>query len=72
MHFEAVRLILRYVKGTMDNGILFKKIVSCDVIGYCYMFSLGSGIVSWCSTRQPTICLSSTKAEYKAEAMATQ
>ena len=36
------------------------------------MFNLGSGAISWCSKRQPTVSLSTTKAEYKATAMAAQ
>ena len=35
-----------------------------------YVFSLGSGAVSWSSKKQPTVALSSTKAEYKGPAMA--
>ena len=35
------------------------------------MFKLGSGAASWCSKRQPTVSLSSTKVEYRASAMAT-
>jgi hypothetical protein len=38
----------------------------------CYVFSLGSGAVSWCNKRQPTVSLSTTKAEYRAPAMAAQ
>ena len=87
-HLEAIRRILRYVKGTSDFEILYKKGVSCKVVGFCdvdyardistrrsttgYVFSLGSGAISWCSKRQPTVSLSTTKAEYKATAMAAQ
>jgi hypothetical protein len=34
------------------------------------MFFLGSGVVSWSSKKQPTVALSSTKAEYKSVAIA--
>ena len=87
-HLEAVRRILRYVKGTSDFGILYEKGVSCKVVGFCdanyagdistrrsttgYVFNLGSGAISWCSERQPTVSLSTTKAKYKAAAMAAQ
>jgi hypothetical protein len=30
-----------------------------------FMFSFGSGVVSWSCKKQPTFALSSTKAEYK-------
>ena len=52
----------------------------CDYAGDCgtrrsitgYFFSLGSGAISWCSKRQPTVALSSTEAEYRSTAMAAQ
>ena len=34
-----------------------------------YVFSLGSGAVSWSSKKQPTVALLSTKAEYRGAAM---
>ncbi|KAE8665979.1 tir-nbs resistance protein [Hibiscus syriacus] len=37
-----------------------------------YVFKLGSGTISWCSKRQPTISLSTTEVEYRAAAMAAQ
>ena len=36
-----------------------------------YVFSLGHGAISWSSKRQPTVALSSTKAEYQAACSAT-
>ncbi|XP_039841908.1 secreted RxLR effector protein 161-like [Panicum virgatum] len=87
-HLDAVMHILKYVKGTINFGILYKKINDCQVMGYydadytgdCgtrrstmgYFFSLGSGAISWCSKRQPTVALSSTEAEYRSTAMAAQ
>ncbi|XP_017972474.1 PREDICTED: uncharacterized mitochondrial protein AtMg00810-like [Theobroma cacao] len=78
---EAVRRMLRYVKGTIDYGILYKKDKECKLVGYCdadyagdydtrrsttgYVFKLGSGVISWCSKRQPTVSLSTTEAEEK-------
>jgi hypothetical protein len=35
------------------------------------MFSFGSGVVSWSNKKQPTVALSSMKAEYKGVAIAT-
>ena len=87
-HLEAVRRILRYVKSTANYGILYKKGEDCKLVGYCdadyagdhdtrrsttgYVFKLGSGAISWCSKRQPTVSLSTTEAEYRASAMAAQ
>ncbi|KAE8681852.1 hypothetical protein F3Y22_tig00111303pilonHSYRG00095 [Hibiscus syriacus] len=87
-HLEAVRKILRYVKNTIDYGLLYKKCEDCRLVGYCdadyagdhdtrrsttgYVFKLGSGTISWCSKRQPMVSLSTTEAEYRAASMAAQ
>jgi hypothetical protein len=36
-----------------------------------FMFSFGSGVVSWSSKKQPTVTLSSTEAEYRSVAITT-
>ncbi|KAE8694951.1 hypothetical protein F3Y22_tig00110761pilonHSYRG00036 [Hibiscus syriacus] len=57
-HLEAVRRILRYMKNTIDYGLLYKKGEDCKLVGYCdadyaedhdtrrsttgYVFKLGS------------------------------
>nr|KYP60164.1 Retrovirus-related Pol polyprotein from transposon TNT 1-94 [Cajanus cajan] len=85
---EVARRILKYVKNTIDYGIFYKKGAPCEVTGYCdadytgdhdtrrsttgYMFTMGSGAISWCSKRQSTVSLSSTEVEYRALAMAAQ
>ncbi|KAJ0464501.1 putative RNA-directed DNA polymerase [Helianthus annuus] len=87
-HLIAIRRVLRYMKGTMSKGILFKRECNPKLIGYCdadyagdlnqrrsttgYVFLFGSSPVCWCSKRQPTVSLSTTEAEYRAAAMAAQ
>ncbi|XP_058006604.1 secreted RxLR effector protein 161-like [Hevea brasiliensis] len=87
-HLEVAWRILRYIQGTSDYGIIYKKDKKCEVVGHCdadyagdhdtrssttgYVFNLGSRLVSWCSNKQPTISLSSIKAEYRATATAAQ
>ena len=79
-HLEAVRRILRHVKGTIDYGLLYKKGEDYKLVGYCdadyvgdhdtrrsttgYVFMLGSRAISWCSKRQPTVSLSTMEVEY--------
>ncbi|KAK9209735.1 hypothetical protein WN944_002103 [Citrus x changshan-huyou] len=78
----AVKWILRYLYGTVDVELLFKKNCGQQCIGYCdsdfagdldkqrsttgYVFTLGGGPVSWRSILQSTIALSTTEAEYMA------
>ena len=40
-----------------------------SIFGYC--FSVGSGMISWCSKKQKLVALSSTTAEYMASNTAT-
>jgi hypothetical protein len=86
-HWMAVKMIMRYLKGSLHlklqlGGQHIKLKGYCDVdwtgdvndrrstTGYA--FSLGDGIVSWSSKRQPTVALSTTKAEYMAASHCTR
>ena len=76
LHLDAARQIFRYVKGTIDYGFLYKRTKDYKLVGYydadyagdhdtrrsttCYVFMFGSGIVPWCSKRQPIVSLSTT------------
>ncbi len=84
-HLDAVRRILRYINHTLQCGIFYEAKSQLQVHGYTdadwagnvldrrstngFMFSFGSGAVSWSNKKQPTFALSSTEAEYKSVAI---
>ncbi|XP_042038256.1 secreted RxLR effector protein 161-like [Salvia splendens] len=81
-HLQAVKWILRYIKDTVDIGLLFEhdKSLGHFAVGYCdsdyvgdldkrrsttgYLFTLARAPVSWKSTLQSTVALSTTEAEH--------
>ncbi|CAL1360023.1 unnamed protein product [Linum trigynum] len=81
-HWQAVKRIFRYLKGTSDVGISFGSDTECLVSGYSdsdyagdvdtrrsmtgYVFTLGSSVVSWKATLQSAVTLSTTESEYMA------
>ncbi|KAK3010974.1 hypothetical protein RJ639_010854 [Escallonia herrerae] len=87
-HLNAAKRILRYVKGTLEYGLRYKKSDSFILSGFVdadwagdvndrrsttgYCFDTGSAAISWCSKKQHNVTLSSTEAEYAAATMATQ
>lgn len=72
-HFGVAKRVLRYIKGTLDFGILYEKNVGAKLIGFCdsdwagcvddmrstsgYAFSFGSGVFSWASKKQERVAL---------------
>ncbi|XP_052478547.1 uncharacterized mitochondrial protein AtMg00810-like [Gossypium raimondii] len=66
--FQAPKRVLRYIKGTIDHGVLFKRAENMKLIGYVdsdwagssddmrstsgYAFSLGSSMFCWSSKKQ--------------------
>ncbi|GKA90105.1 hypothetical protein Tco_0811917 [Tanacetum coccineum] len=86
-HWEAVKRILRYIKGTSDVALCFgdsdlivKGYVDSDYAGDLdgsksttgYVFTLSGGTVSWVSKLQSVVAMSTTEAEYVAAAQASK
>jgi len=79
-HWSAAKKILRYLKGTVNIGLMFKKSFSGQLEGYVdadwgscvidrrsytgYVFLLSGSAVTWESRKQRTVALSTTEAEY--------
>jgi hypothetical protein len=78
-HWEVVKWLLRYLKGTSSMTLCFKKdsvglegFVDADLGGYVdsrkstsgYAFTWGGTTLSWMSRLQKCVALSTTEAEY--------
>ena len=77
-HLTVVKRIFRYLKGTTNIGILYKKSLDYKFVGFCdanYAGDrierkstsgncqfLGQSLISWASKRQSTFSLSTAKA----------
>ncbi|XP_073046251.1 uncharacterized mitochondrial protein AtMg00240-like [Primulina eburnea] len=86
-HMEAALNVLRYIKGTIRQGLIYKnasdlklKFFSYAYWGSCldtrrsvtgFCVFLDESMVSWRSKKQQTVSRSSAEAEYKSMAAAT-
>jgi hypothetical protein len=84
VHFQLIKRILRYVRGTTHFGLQLHRRSSLDLITYSdadwagcpdtrkstsgFCVFLGDNLISWSSRRQPTVSRSSAEAEYRAVA----
>ena len=80
MHLKVAKRVIRYVKGTSNFGIKFKRTEEFKLRGFSdsdwgssiddmkstsgYYFSFGSGAFSWSSKKQDIVAQSTTEAEF--------
>ncbi|XP_076959913.1 secreted RxLR effector protein 161-like [Bidens hawaiensis] len=78
---EAAIRIIRYLKGTIGHGVLFKPNAHLEVQGYTdadwagdrgdrrstsgYFTMVGGNLVTWRSKKQKVVALSSAEAEFR-------
>ncbi|CAA7057312.1 unnamed protein product [Microthlaspi erraticum] len=81
-HWNAVKLVLRYLKGTTEYGLMFRGQKCGSVVAYVdsdyaedldnrrsttgYVFTLAGGPICWRSVLQYVVALSTMEAEYMA------
>nr|XP_033511182.1 secreted RxLR effector protein 161-like [Nicotiana tomentosiformis] len=87
-HWQAVKRIMRYLKGTGDYALCYQGGKDLRLVGYSnadhggdlderkstsgYVFLLSDGAISWSSKKQSSVSLSMMEAEYVALASAAQ
>ncbi|KAI3498732.1 hypothetical protein L1887_09191 [Cichorium endivia] len=85
-HLKAVKHILRYIKGTVDYGLVYRKGGSGKLVGFSdsshgmdlddrkgttgTVFYFSGSPITWSSQKQQTVALSSCEAEFMAATVA--
>ncbi|XP_059310975.1 secreted RxLR effector protein 161-like [Lycium ferocissimum] len=86
-HWKAAKKVLRYLKGTKDYMLTYRRSNSLEVIGYSdsdhggcvdtrkstfgYLFLLPEGAISWKSAKKSVIATSTMEAKFVASFEAT-
>lgn len=79
-HYQEAKRVLRYIKGTSRFGVQFTSVENPELHGYSdsdwggsnedkkstsgYLFTLGSAVFCWQSSKQKTVAQSTAEAEY--------
>ena len=86
-HWLSVKRILRYLRGTMQDGLLLSPSSNLTIEGFTdadwgahlvdrrsssgYLVYLGGNLVSWSSTKQKVMSHNSAESEYRGLVFAT-
>ena len=81
-HWKAAKKVLRYLQGTKEHMLIYRRSNNLEVIGYSdsdyagcvdtrkstfgYLFLLADGAISWKSAKQSVIATSTMEAEFVA------
>ncbi|XP_061356259.1 secreted RxLR effector protein 161-like [Gastrolobium bilobum] len=81
-HWKAAKKVLRYLQGTKDHMLMYKRSNELEVIGYTdsdfggcldsrkstfgYLFMFSQGAISWKSAKQTIVASSTMEAEFVA------
>ncbi|GAA0157982.1 transmembrane signal receptor [Lithospermum erythrorhizon] len=87
LHWQFVKRILRYLKGSVQHGILIQPSSSFELKAYTdadwagcpdtrrstsgFVIFMGNSLISWSSRKQKVVARSSTEAEYRSLALCT-
>ncbi|XP_075074914.1 secreted RxLR effector protein 161-like [Nicotiana tabacum] len=79
-HWKAAKKVLRYLKGTKDYMLMYRRFKHLEVDGYSdldfagcidtrkstfdYLFQLAEGVISWKSAKQSVITTSTMEEEF--------
>nr|GEW50235.1 ribonuclease H-like domain, reverse transcriptase, RNA-dependent DNA polymerase [Tanacetum cinerariifolium] len=81
-HLKAIKQVIRYIKGTKEHDIIYKKKGDCKITGYSdsryeinidqrkgttrIVFYFGESPITWCTQKQPMVALSSCESKFMA------
>ncbi|KAF2320207.1 hypothetical protein GH714_025906 [Hevea brasiliensis] len=88
IHLVAAKRVLRYIRGTVDYGLFYKRSTKVKLLGFFdsdwagsvedmkattgYCFTLGSGVICWGTKKQTSVAQSTAEAKYCSSTVVNQ